>query len=206
VALPALADLADVEDRLGRDLDANEQRRADALLRDASTVVRSYTRRDFTVGRTTSRFKPRGDKIILPLRPVTEVHTVKSVISYGQNETITALPFWSWTAGHEVILGDPVLIINGPTYEWTDRNVWVEIDYSHGFAEVPPDVIAIVANLVVRNLTVPQGGMVDMESVGPYNVRYSAFTSAGPLGLGEADRVVLNRYRSTVTHTVELRA
>lgn len=206
MALPSLADLEDVEDRLGRDLSVDEQRRADALLRDASTVVRSYTRRDFTMSRITARYRPRGDKVLLPHRPVVEIHTVKSVISYSQNEILTVMPFWSWVAGHEIILGDPVLIINGPTYEWTDRNVWVEVDYSHGFAEVPPDVAAVVANLVVRNLTVPQGGLVDMETVGPYNVRYSAFTSAGPLGLGEADRLVLNKYRSTVTHTVELRA
>lgn len=205
MALPLLAELADVEDRLGRDLDTSEQRRADALLRDASTVVRGYTRRDFTLTRTVSRHRPRGDKVLLPRRPVVEVHSVKSVIGFGTHETLTVMPFWSWVAGHEILLGEPTLIINGPTFEWSDRNVWAEVDYSHGFAEVPLDIISVVANLVVRNLTVPQGGLVDMESVGPYTARYSTFTAAGPLGLGEADRSVLNRYRSTTTSTVELR-
>lgn len=206
MVLPSLAELEDVEDRLGRCLDEAEQRRAAALLRDASIVVRNYTRRDFVLARTVARHRPRGDKVILPNRPVVEVHTVKSVIGFGNNEMITVIPFWSWVAGHEILLGDPTLIINGPTYEWADRNVWVEIDYSHGFAEVPADIASVVANLVVRNLTVPQGGMVDMETVGPYTARYSTFTASGPLGLGEADRQILNKYRTTVTHTVELRA
>lgn len=205
MALPLLAELADVEDRLGRDLEVSEQRRADALLRDASIVVRNYTRREFTLGRTTSRHRPRGDKVLLPLRPVVQIHSVKSVIAFGQQQSVTIMPFWTWVAGHEVHLGEPTLVINGPTFEWSDRNVWAEVDYSHGFASIPEDIVSVVANLVVRNLTVPHGGLVDMETAGPYNVRYSGFTSQGPLGLSEADRVVLNRYRSTVTHTVELR-
>jgi hypothetical protein len=143
---------------------------------------------------------------VLPHRPVAAINSVKSVLGFGQNQMVTVLPFWSWVAGHEIILGDPTLIINGPTFDWDDRDVWVEVDYDHGFAEVPADIVSVVANLVVRNLTVPSGGLIDMESVGPYNVRYSGFTAAGPLGLSEADRVVLNRYRVSVTHTVELRA
>jgi len=207
VVLPSLADLEDVEDRLGRDLETAEQRRADALLRDASVVVRNYTRRDFTlVENEVARYLPRGRKVVLPKRPVIAVNSVKAVIGYGTHQTITVLSFWSWVAGNEIILGEPSLMINGPSYEWNDSNVWAEVDYDHGFAEVPADIISVVANLVVRNLTVPKAGMIDMESVGPYSARYATFTASGPLGLGEADRQVLNRYRSSINHTVELRA
>lgn len=204
-SLPHLADLSDVEDRLGRDLTPEESRKADALLRDASTVVRNYCRRDFTMGTTTARYRPRGRKIILPQRPVLSVTAVYSVQSFGPTILTTPLTFWSWVGGAEIIIGDETLVINGPTIDFDDVNVWVEVTYSHGFAEVPDDVRAVVANLVVRNVTVPGGGLADMETVGPYTVRYSGFTAQGPLGVSEADRQILNRYRSTTSATVELR-
>lgn len=205
-SLPSLAELSDVEDRLGRDLEPEESRRADALLRDASTVVRNYTRRDFTLGNTVARYLPRGRKVILPKRPVVAVNSVKAVIGLGQSQVTTILPFWSWVAGNEIVLGDPTLLINGPTYEWNDQDVWAEIDYDHGHAETPTDIVSVVANLVVRNLTVPKSGLVDSETVGPYSARYSGFTASGPLGLSEPDRVILNRYRATTSQTVELRS
>lgn len=204
-SLPSLADLSDVEDRLGRDLDASESRKAAALLADASTVVRNYCRRDFTMGTTTARYRPRGNKVVLPQRPVLSVTSVKAVQAFGTTFMITPLVFWSWVGGYEIVLGDATLVINGPTLDYDDTNVWIEVTYSHGFAEVPEDVKSVVANMVVRNLTVPKSGLIDMETVGPYTARYSGFTAAGPLGLGEADRVILNRYRSTISHTVELR-
>lgn len=204
-SLPPLAELVDVEDRLGRDLTPEESRKADALLRDASTVVRNYTRRDFTTGTTTARYRPRGRKVVLPQRPVTAVTSVKSVLSFGTNETVTALAYWSWPGGSEVILGDPSLVINGPTWDLDDSDVWVEITYTHGFPEVPDDIRTVIANMVLRNLTAPRSGLVDTEGVGPYQVRYAGFVAQGPLGISEADRQILNRYRSTVSHTVELR-
>ena len=205
-SLPSLADLADVEDRLGRDLAAEESRRADALLRDASAVVRSYCRRDFTMGTTTGRMRPVGNKVTLPLRPVLEVTGIWAVQSFGTTQMRTPISFWNWPGGHEVYIGDQNLVINGPTLEWDDRQTWLDVEYRHGFAEIPEDIVTVVANLVAKNLTVPAGGLIDMETVGPYNVRYATYTSAGPLGLSEADRQILNRYRSTVSHTVELRS
>lgn len=204
-SLPTLADLADVEDRLGREFTPEEQTRADALLRDASTVVRSYCRRDFTAGTATSRFRPRGRKVLLSQRPVLDVTAVSAVQSFGTTEIVTPLALWSWVAGYEVIIGDQTLVINGPTVDWDDSDVWVEVTYSYGFAEVPDDIVTVVANMVVRNMTVPSAGLIDSETIGPYTMRYSGFTTAGPLGLSEGDRVLLNRYRSSIASTVELR-
>lgn len=205
-SLPLLADLADVEARLGRDLTPDETTRANALLTDASVVVRSYCRRDFVAGTGVARLRPRGDKVILPQRPVRHVNGVTAVQDFNGIETSTPLAFWSYPGGYEVYLGDQSLVINGPWIDWTDPNVWVDVDYDYGFATVPDEILTVVANLVARNLTVPAGGLVDMETVGPYNVRYSTFTSAGPLGLSDADRQILNRYRTTTNRTVELRS
>lgn len=204
-SLPPLAEIIDVEDRLGRDLEPGETRRVETLLEDASTVVRNYTRRDFTLGSTTARYRPRGRKVLLPLRPVVSVTAVAAVQSFGATIITTPMSFWSWVGGNELIIGDQTLIINGPTLDFDDDNVWIEVTYSHGFAEVPDDVKSVVANLAVRNLTVPSGGLIDMETVGPYTARYSSFTAMGPLGLSEADRQLLNRYRSSSSATVELR-
>lgn len=202
--LPTLADLSDVEDRLGRDLTPEESRQADAMLRDASAVIRSYCRRDFTAGNLVARYRPRGDKVILPQRPITSINLVSAVTSFGPTEIVTALPFWSWVGGNEVFIGDQSLVINAPEFDFDD-NVWIEVDYDYGFTEVPVDIVTVCANLVVRNILTPSGGLIDSETIGPYTARYSSVTSAGPLGLGEPDREILNRYRSTIAHTVELR-
>lgn len=204
-SLPSLADLSDIEDRLGRDLDASETRKADALLRDASTVVRNYCRREFTRGQTTARIRPRGRIINLPQRPVISVTAIWAVQSFGPTIMRTPLSYWNWPGGSQVFIGDQTMVINGPTLDWDDTDVWADVTYDHGFDEIPDEVITVVANMVTRNIVVPQGGLVDLETIGPYTARYATFTSQGPLGMSEADREVLNRYRTTVNTTVELR-
>jgi len=205
VALPSLAEITDVEDRLGYSIDPAQYTRVEALLRDASVVVRAYCRREFTAGTTTARYRPRGHKVVLPLRPVRAVTAVRSVVSFGTHDQITPLSYWSHPGGHEVFIGDQSVVINGPTLDFADENVWVEVTYEHGFAVIPDDVVTVVANMVVRNLTVPGGGLVDLQTVGPYTTRFGGFASGGPLSMGAGDRDVLNRYRSTTSSTVELR-
>jgi len=48
--LPALASVADLTDRLGREVDDAERARAEAALEDASALVREEARQDFTTG------------------------------------------------------------------------------------------------------------------------------------------------------------
>lgn len=204
MALASLADLSDIEDRLGRDLDADESRRADVLLRDASAMVRAYCRRDFTESRDVVRLRPRGWKLILPQRPVTAVHELAAVQSFGTTILRTPLTLWSWVAGAEVYLGDTTLVINGPELDYDQDKIYVEVDYSYGYAEVPDDVRAVVANVAVKALIMPSGGLVDMETIGPMTVRYAGVNN-GPLALTEPDRAILNRYRSHAARTMELR-
>lgn len=206
-SLPSLAELDDVEDRLGRDLTEEEQRRAQAMLDDASAVVRAYTRRDFTRTTETVRLRPRGNKVVLPQRPVISVTSIATVVSFGHTEMTIPTPAYSWVSGPEIQFLDATTIYNAPTLEIGDEeNLWIEVVYTHGYDDVPYDVMAVVANMVVRNLSVPSAGMIDLETVGPYTVRYSGFTSAGPLSLSPADRDVLNRYRTATAYTMELRS
>lgn len=204
-SLPALASVTDVEDRLGRDLFPTEESRVAGALKDASVVVRAYTRRDFTLGTTTGRFRPRGAKVRLPQRPVVSVDAVAVVVAFGTSEQITPLSYWRWVSGSEIDLGDQNLVINGPTLDWDDEEFWLEVTYQHGYVEVPDDVITVVANMALRILTVPGGGISDMQTVGPYTNRIASFASSGPLTLSGGDRDVLNRYRNTTAYTVELR-
>jgi hypothetical protein len=204
--LPSLAELDDVEDRLGRDLTEEEQRRAQAMLDDASAVVRAYTRRDFTRQTATTRLRPRGSKVVLPQRPVIAVDSISTIVSFGSTETVIPTPAYSWVSGAEVHFLDSSVIYNAPALDiGDDENLWVEVTYTYGYDDIPYDIMAVVANMVVRNLTVPNGGTVDLETVGPYTVRYSGFTSAGPLSLSPADRDILNRYRLSTAYTMELR-
>lgn len=203
--LPSLAELDDVEDRLGRELEPEEQRRAQAMLDDASAVVRAYTRRDFTMSTEAVRLRPRGNKVVLPQRPVISVSAVSTVVSFGVAEIVTPVPSWSFAGGAEVYFLENDFIFNGPTLDLTDQNLWVDVTYTHGYDEVPFDIMAVTSNLVVRNLSVPNGGMIDLETVGPYTARYASFTSGGPLSLSGADRDVLNRYRVSTAYTMELR-
>lgn len=204
MALASLADLSDIEDRLGRELDEDESTRADALLRDASAVVRAYCRRDFTANRETVRIRPRGSKILLPQRPVVEVHMVWAVHSFGPTIYRTPMAFWGWVSGHEISIGDDSMVINGPTISWDSSDTYAEVDYSYGYETVPDDVRAVIANVAVKALTMPSGGLVDMETIGPMTVRYAGVNN-GPLALTEPDRAVLNRYRSSSARTMELR-
>jgi hypothetical protein len=205
-SLSSLADIAEVEARLGYTIVDNTIRaKLQKQLDDASVVVRNYCRRDFTAGTSTIRLRPRGDKVTLPERPVRAVTAVSSVVTYGTSTQVTPLSYWSWVAGPEIQLGDQSLVINGPTLDFSDGDTWVEVTYDHGFAVVPDDVVSVVANMALRTFTIPGGGLVDMQTVGPYSARTASFASGGPLSLSGGDRDVLNKYRGRVSGTMELR-
>jgi len=204
VALPALAELTDIEDRLGRELAANETSKVVAALSDASAVVRAYTRRTFTKNTTTTRLRPRGNKVTLPDRPVISVDALATVFAFAGTETITPTPAWSFVGGFEIHLLDPGLLINGPTLDLSDDNVWCQVTYTHGFEEIPEDIVAVVANMVVRGVNLPGGGLIDSETIGPYTTRYNAVGSVGPLSMTDGERRILNNYRAT-SRSIELR-
>src|SRR5437764_10250383 len=96
---PVLATLDDVKARYP--VPADQDDRVTTLLTDASAVVTSYTRNDFTLTDTIARIRPIGGRIILPQRPVVSVNSIK-VIDY--NENLITLAGWMWDGGQEVWL------------------------------------------------------------------------------------------------------
>lgn len=206
----ALAEIADVEDRIGRQLDPDEIPRAQAALTDASAVVRRYTRRTFTQGTSTRRLRPVGAKVTLPDRPVTAVTSVATVYAAGGTETLLAVPNWSWDGGHEVYLhSDSEQVINLPEVLadlWSYRTPLVEVTWTHGYDEVPEDVVAVVAGKAVVAISLPAsgGGVMASEGAEGYSYSLASFARSGPLGLSQADRMILDAYRPS-GRTVELR-
>lgn len=202
-----LAELSDVEDRLGRDLTDTETGRTVAALRDASAVVRRYTRRTFTAETTTQRLRPVGYTVRLLQRPVTAV-TAVSVI--GDGGTAIPIPAWAWDGGSELwVYGDSEQVINLPEAIadlWAYRTPMVEVTYTHGFAEIPDDVVAVVAGKAVVALSLPAsgGGVMSSETADAYSYQLAGFARSGPLGLSQADREILNAYRPGA-RSIELR-
>lgn len=168
--LPALATVDELAAWL--QLDADELPPAAALVLDtASAIVRRQARQDFTRRTTTATLYPRGGWLRLPQRPVISVDTVR----VAGAELVPA----AW-----LLVRDRLRLVRTP---YTPADV----TYTHGYAEVPPDVLAVVLSAAGRVLTNP--GDLRQESAGSVSVTYAAETIGA--SLAQADRDLLDRYR-----------
>lgn len=201
-----LASVSDLEDRLGRALTAAEQARADALLADASALVRSYTGRDFEhVDDDEQVLRVVGGKITLPRTPVTDVTRVVAVSGRDDVPDIT-IADWAWDGIDSIRIGEGTFVINLPEVWWDDDGYpgTYRVAYSHGYQDVPADVVAVVCGMVLRTLTAPtMAGGVTSETIGSYSYRLETPGAGLMVTLSQDDRRVLDRYRTTV-HTVKV--
>lgn len=209
-----LATVEDLEARLGRELTDEERARAAALLADASALIRGFTGQDFTlVAGDVVTLRPVGTVVRLPQRPVQAVTRVVAVGGSDAVPDITLPPgSWTWDGLDKVDVWPPDTswLLSLPE-AWADG--WGAVDtyritYDHGYAEVPPDVVAVVCAMVLRTLLAPSpvAGMVS-ERIGQYN--YQLQQSTGSVGasvlMTQADRDALRRYRRAAT-TIQTRA
>lgn len=190
---------ADLVARLGRDVTCDEDARLDALLADASALVRAYTGQDFSAATDTVTLRAQGGVIRLPQRPVT---AVASVTAIGLNGTPdVALVDWWWDGLDQVRLGEGNFVINLPEVWWDDEDGYpgtFAVTYTHG-APVPPDVVAVVCGMVLRTVTAPTSvGGVTSETIGPYSYRLESAGVGTAVSLSEMERKALSRYRRTV--------
>lgn len=187
-----LADLTDLSDRLGRPLTAAEEARAPALLTDASARVRSYTKRTFSrVDDQTVVVRAQQGEIRLPQRPVIDVTSVIAIGAGGAPD----LPVtgWQWDGLDIIRTMTDSPAINMPEL-WYEEDVesypgTYRVTYSHGDAEVPDIVVAVVARMVLRTLTAPTmaGGIVG-ETIGPYTYRTDGSGVGTAVVMAEEDR------------------
>ncbi|SRR5437763_3397476 len=206
--MSALASTADVESRYPGEMSADNLARLPALLDDASAVVRSYTRQQFTTATTTERIRPIGQTVKLPQKPVTAVNTV-SLVDTLQSGNLLALPLgaWMWDGGQEVWIGGANVVINLPddVSQLLQYQVpLVEVNYTHGYTTVPAEVVAVVCSMVIRFVDVPGPTGMQSQTVGPYGYRLSTTAQEGILSLTASEMRVLAPYRRSAT-TVELR-
>jgi hypothetical protein len=207
VALSTLAQIIDVEARIGRAVVDEERVQVQAQLEDASAVVRNYCRRDFTQTQSTDLFRAVGQAVKLTNRPVVSVEAISAI---GLGGIRVALPTWFFDGLDRVwITGGPAdYVINLPEelYDLGRDSALVEVTYTHGYVEIPSDIVAVVAGMVVRTQILPGRGYLAAESVGDdsYRIAGDRQPASGPLALGAADRTVLNAYRSGGRRTIEL--
>lgn len=191
--LPPLATVADLATLLGRTFTPEQELQAQALLDQASSVVRSYVRQDITRAMTTDTFTMRrvdpvlhrcAGAVTLPQRPVVDIDTVKV------NDVVTS--DW-WQDGND-------LLLRSGAWDWppaANRAPQVTVTYTHGYDEVPGDIKAIVLQAANRVIVNPSG--IRSETVGGESVTYLIPAVGEYLGvlLSRTEQKVLDRYRRT---------
>ena len=171
----ALATIADVEARLGRSLTAGETSQATAWLSDASAMFVQRAVQKFEVSESTVRLFPRDGIVRLVQRPVIEIVSVTDIDGVEIDYTYD---------GHQSI------------YELGTYSP-VIVNYEHGSATIPDEVVAVVAGMVVRTLLVPDDAAagIQQQSVGPFSQSFAAWAVGRQVLMSPSDIEVANYYR-----------
>tara|TARA_R100001460_G_scaffold2077_8_gene7104 strand:- start:1235 stop:1840 length:606 start_codon:yes stop_codon:yes gene_type:complete len=171
----ALATIADIEARLGRSLTSTETTKATAWLSDASAIFVQRAVQQFEVGNSVVRLFPRDGIVRLVQRPVITVNSVTDLD--GNTIDFTYDGFQS-------------------LYELGSITP-VKVDYDHGSATIPDDVVAVVAGMVVRTLQIPSDAAagIQQQSVGPFSQSYATWAVGAQVLMSPSDIELANHYR-----------
>lgn len=198
MALPPLATAADLQAAGASGTDAA----LDLALRRASARVRGYTRQDIILVENDTIVLPGGDRVLrLPQYPL--------VVDGSHPLTVVEIADFSgieWTAvedrdfsrlGNELTRGYPW---QAPTrlmgWPWNRaQGVWapkVRVTYSHGYSEVPEDIVDVVLDLATMNLSNPEN--LRQVSIDDYQRTFASET-IGSAKLTQQHREDLRPYR-----------
>lgn len=171
----ALATIADVEARLGRPLTAAELPKAQAWLEDASALFVQRAVQQFEPGESRVRLFPRDGVVRLVQRPVIEITSVRDLDGVEIDYT-----FDGFQSIYDLGSYTPVIV-----------------EYDHGSENIPADVVACVAGMVVRTLQIAPDAAsgVTQQSVGPFSQSYAAWAVGGQVMMSPAEEKVANAYR-----------
>ena len=171
----ALATISDVEARLGRSLTVPETSKATAYLEDASALFVQRAVQKFEQGESSVRLFPRDGVVRLIQRPVISVTDVKDL-----NGNVIDFTF----DGHQSI------------YDLGSFTP-VSVTYEHGSITIPADVIAVVAGMVARTLSInPDAASgVQQQTVGPFSQSYAAWAVGGQVMMSPVEARVADAYR-----------
>lgn len=186
---PVLATVEQLNARLGQTVDTA---RATALLEDASAVVRGYTGQHFTrMENDKVTLRVNRDRVVLPQRPADK----PTVIAEFGGAALPASAWW-WGGIGVVEFGSPSWVANGPTVSRHPRTV--EVTYSHGYTEIPGDVVAVVCQMVGRVILSDAAPGLRSESIDDYQYQLGGGIVSGAVALVPEERQALDRYRRRV--------
>jgi len=171
----ALATIADIEARLGRELTATEDTQAAAWLEDASSMFVQRAIQKFEVSSSVVRLFPRDGVVRLVQRPVIEIDSVTDLdgveLDYTYDGFQSLYDLGSYTP--------------------------VRVNYDHGSATIPDDVVAVIAGMVVRTVLIPDDAAagIQQQSVGPFSQSYANWAVGRQVLMSPSDVEVANYYR-----------
>lgn len=171
----ALATIADVEARLGRSLTVKESQKALAYLNDASALFIQRAVQKFEPGESTVRLIPKDGIARLVQRPVISITDVTDL----DGNTID----YTWD-GHQSI------------YD-LDGYTAVTVTYEHGSYDIPAEVVAVVAGMVARTLSISPDAAAGVQSqtVGPFSQQYATWAVGAQVMMSPAEAKVADAFR-----------
>jgi hypothetical protein len=180
---PPLATADDLQTAMQRTVDSAQ---AALALRRASARVRRHMRQTVTFVQGDTVILNGGDRVLrLPERPLVvddaNPLTVVELADLGGVQ-IDCLEQRDYVrSGDELTRGYP-WYAPGRLMGWPRRNlgVWaprVQITYSHGYTELPDDIMDVVLDLAAMNLTNPQN--LRSESIDDYSRTFASETIGG---------------------------
>ncbi|GAA0955003.1 hypothetical protein [Nonomuraea longicatena] len=177
-----LAELADIEARLGRTLLPNETIAVASLIEDVSALVTAYCRRDFRahVNGVVTLEGWAERELKLPGAPVTQVYRVEMDRQEVTEWKLVGSSLWR-RYGWQKVIGDPL-----PSE--------IKVTYTHGSSAVPGDVKAVVCNEVLRVLGKEVGAT--SETLGDHAIVYES--GSGSIALSRSAKGSLNRFRQRI--------
>lgn len=206
MSLPSLASQADLEAALQRTLDPVQ---AASALQRASGRVRKYCRQTITLVENETVTLPGGSRILrLPQRPVVvdDTHPLTVTELFGiTNVQYEALEQRDYTRiGSELTRGQawwaPTRLMGWPWLRpqgiWAQR---VQVTYSHGYTEVPDDIVDVVLDVAAMTMTNPQG--LRQEGIDDYSRTFASET-IGSGSLTAAHMAALRPYRVSAFNAI----
>lgn len=172
----ALATIADVEARLGRELTEAETQKATAWLDDASALFVNRAQQKFEIYESRVRLFPKDGIVRLFQRPVIEIISVEDLngnaVDYSWDGFQTLYDVWSFA---------PVIV-----------------EYEHGSAAIPDDVVAVVAGMVARTLSIsPEAAAgVTQQTAGPFSQSYATWAVGAQVMMSPAEMAIADSYRA----------
>lgn len=195
-----LATVADVADIAGT-VPAADITRVENLIDKVSAVVRRYTGQLFDlVADDIVRVRPYDGIVRLPQRPVVTVSEVSA-----QTVPLDAGTYeWTENGYLRPIVPSTAAWWSEASFDgnWRWPAAWLDVTYTHGYADVPADLALVVAEKAGRLYRFGTDNAVTAENIDGYSATYDRAGGAGPWS--PEHKAVLDSYRRSGAASLRL--